>query len=86
MVVEKNPNVYVDTAAYPYEIKALLTSNLIERIGENKIIFGTDFPMPYENKTHNMKDYVECINSLDASQEIKENIFYKNFERLLGLP
>lgn len=84
MVAEKNPNVFIDTTAYPYELKALLTKDLIERVGSHKFIFGTDFPMPYEGHTHKMKDYVDCINGLDLSQEIKENIFYKNFERLLA--
>jgi len=84
MVVEKNPNVYVDTSAYPYEIKRLLNKNLIERVGDDKFIFGTDFPMPYEGKTHRMKDYTDCISGLDLPQETKEKIFYKNFERLLS--
>lgn len=85
MVVEKNPNVYLDTAAYPYEIKELLTKNMIERIGETKLIFGTDFPMPYEKKVHRMKDHVDSIKALEVSDEIKENIFYKNFERILEI-
>jgi hypothetical protein len=82
MVAEKNPNVYIDTTAYPYEIKALLTKELIERVGPTKFIFGTDFPMPYEGHVHRMKDYVDCIGSLDLSQETKENILYRNFQRL----
>lgn len=85
MVAEKNPNVFIDTAAYPHEIKNLLTENLIKRIGEEKFIFGTDFPMPYEGKTHRMKDYVDCINGLSLSQEIKEKIFHENLEKLLRL-
>ncbi|MFC2136880.1 amidohydrolase family protein [Bacteroidota bacterium] len=84
MVVEKNPNVYIDTAAYPYEIKELLTKKTIERVGENKFIFGTDFPMPYEGKYHEMKDFVECINSLDITNIQKEKIFYKNFQTLIS--
>ncbi len=84
MVTEKNPNVYVDTSAYPYEIKNLLTDDLIKRVGEDKIIFGTDFPMPYEGKLHKMKDYVDCINGLNLSLEIKEKIFYRNFEKVMG--
>lgn len=84
MVAEKNPHVYVDTAAYPYEIKKLLTVDLIKRVGEDKFIFGTDFPMPYEGKSHRMKDYVDCINKIDLPIELKEKIFYKNFENLMG--
>lgn len=85
MVTEKNPNVFIDTSAYPHEIKKLLTQDLINRVGRDKFIFGTDFPMPYEGKTHCMKDHVDSINSLQVPDEIKEKIFYKNFERLLSL-
>jgi hypothetical protein len=82
MVVEKNPNVFIDTAAYPYEIPQLLTPQLVERIGENKIIFGTDFPMPYEGRVHRMKDYVDAIDDLALSADIKGKIFSANFEHL----
>jgi len=83
MVVEKNPNVYLDTAAYPHEIRELLKQNLVDRLGPTKLIFGTDFPMPYENKIHRMKDYVDAINGLDLFRETKEAIFHKNFEQIL---
>jgi len=83
MVAEKNPNVYIDTAAYPYEIKELLTKKTIERVGEDKFIFGTDFPMPYEGKLHKMKDFVECINELEITTIQKEKIYYKNFQKLI---
>ena len=84
MVAEKNPNVYLDVAAYPYEIKNLLTEDLVRRVGEDKFIFGTDFPMPYEGKTHRMLDYIDCIISLELSPQIKEKIFYKNFEAMMA--
>jgi uncharacterized protein len=83
MVVEKNPNVFIDTAAYIYEIEELLTYNLIERVGEDKFIFGTDYPMPFGGTMHKMKDFVECVERLELSDKIKEKIFFKNFEMLL---
>jgi len=83
MITEKHPNVYIDTAAYPYEIKEMLTENLIMRVGEEKFIFGTDFPMPYEGKMHRIKDFVECVMELKISDELKERIFYGNFEALM---
>ncbi len=84
MVTEKNQNVYIDTAAYIYEIRQLLNKDLIERIGEDKFIFGTDYPMPFGQRAHRMKDFVDCINGLDLSDEIKQKIFHKNFEALLN--
>jgi predicted TIM-barrel fold metal-dependent hydrolase len=41
--------------------------------------------MPYEKKVHQMKDHVEAIRSLEISDEVKENIFHKNLERILGI-
>lgn len=83
MVVEKNTNVYIDTAAYVYEIPQLLTLDLIERLGPHKFIFGTDYPTPFAGKTHRMKDFVDCILGLKLPEDIKEGIFSKNFEEML---
>lgn len=84
MIVEKHPKVYIDTAAYPYEITDLLKEKTIMRIGEEKIIFGTDFPMPYEGKMHRLKDFVDCIMDLKISHELKEMILSANFEKMMG--
>lgn len=84
MVVEKNPNVFIDTAAYLYEIKNLLTLDLIERIGPNKLIFGTDYPMPYAGQVHRMKDFVDCIKNLNLPESILQGIFKENLETLLA--
>ncbi len=84
MVVEKHPNLYIDTAAYPYEIVDLLNENLIKRVGEDKFIFGTDFPMPYEGKMHYLKDFTEVIYGLKISDELKEKIFFRNFLNLMS--
>ncbi len=86
MVVEKNPNVFIDTSACLYEIPQLLTQNLIDRIGEDKIIFGTDYPTPLDRKNkHRMKSFVDCINALNIDDKIKEKIFSKNFKKMMGL-
>lgn len=83
MVVEKNPNVFIDTAAYAYEIPQILTPDLISRIGPNKVVFGTDFPMPYANRPHRMKDFVDAIHGLKLSDEVRHGFFRGNFNRLL---
>jgi predicted TIM-barrel fold metal-dependent hydrolase len=84
MIAEKHPNIYIDTAAYPYEIEELLTEKLIMRVGSEKFLFGTDFPMPYEGGMHRMIDFVKCIRQLAISNELKEMIFYRNFETLMN--
>ncbi len=80
MVVEKNPNVFIDTSAYLYEIKEILTMDLITRLGPNKVIFGTDYPMPYAGVIHQMKDFVECLKHLGLAEDVLDGIFHKNFE------
>jgi hypothetical protein len=85
MVVEKNPNVYIDTAAYLYEIETLLDDHLVSRLGEDKIIFGTDYPMPSEGRMHRMKDFVECVKALKLPEKVKEKIFSENLAKLIDL-
>lgn len=84
MVVEKHPNLYIDTAAYPYEIKEILTENLIRRVGEHKFIFGTDFPMPYEGKLHSLKDFTGTLYQLNIAAELKERILSENFIEMMS--
>lgn len=86
MVVEKNPNVFIDTAAYLYELGELLTPNIISRIGMDKVIFGTDFPMPYAGKPHRIRDFVEVIRGLALPSEIERAIFSENCFRLINGP
>ena len=83
MVVEKNANVFIDTAAYIDEIKQVLTPDMIKRIGPHKVIFGTDYPMPYADRPHEMSDFVDCIGGLDVSQEILQGFFCENVDKLL---
>ena len=84
MVVEKNPNVFIDTAAYLYEIASILTPDLLQRIGHHKVIFGSDYPMPYAGHVHAMKDFVDCITGLRIPSGILRGIFHDNFETLLN--
>lgn len=86
MVVEKHPNVYMDTSAFLYEIPKIINQNLIDRIGANKLIFGTDYPTPFGEQQHVMKNFVDCIKALDISEKDKERIFSKNFYDMLNKP
>ncbi len=83
MVVEKHPNVYIDTAAFLYEIPQLLTIDLVNRIGANKIVFGTDYPSPFCDIVHKMSDFVDCISELDLPSEFIDCILTKNVFDLL---
>jgi len=83
MVVEKHPNVFIDTAAYLYEIPEILDLNLIKRLGPQKIIFGTDYPSPFCEQIHRMKDFVDCIQGLDLPEPVLKGIFQDNIQLLL---
>jgi uncharacterized protein len=84
MIVEKHPNVYIDTAAYLYEIPRLLDVNLVKRLGANKVVFGTDYPSPFADEPHCMKDFVDCITSLGFSRSLLEDIFFDNINSFLS--
>ncbi len=83
MVVEKNPNVWIDTAAYLYEIEQILTPELLGRIGAEKVIFGTDYPMPCAGRVHRMRDFVDCVSRLRLPGDTLRGIFGGNIEALL---
>lgn len=83
MVVEKNPNVFIDTAAYLSEIEAILTPDIVERIGTDKIIFGTDYPMPYGGRVHRLRDFVDCLMGLKFTEAQRRMVFSENVEALL---
>ena len=53
------------------------------RVGSDKFLFGTDFPMPYEGGLHRMIDFVNCIRMLPISNELKALIFHGNFDQLM---
>jgi hypothetical protein len=84
MVVEKNPNVFIDTAAYIEELPHVLTPDLVDRIGPHKIIFGTDYPMPSPRRGHRMNDFVAAIRDLELPEDVKEGIFHGNLQALLS--
>ncbi len=84
MVVEKHPNVFIDTAAYLYEIPIILDLNLIKRLGKEKVIFGTDYPNPFAGVPHRMREFVECIKNLQLPEDVVDNIFSNNVEILLN--
>jgi len=73
-------------AAYPYEILDLVNSNIVERVGSAKWIFGTDFPMPYQGRMHRMADFVDAVRALPIEDSIKEGMFHENIKSLLCGP
>jgi len=83
MVAEKNPNVFIDTSAYLSEIPKVLTPDLIQRVGADRFIFGTDYPTPYAGRLHRMKDFVDCIKGLRFPEDVLDGIMSENVQMLL---
>lgn len=74
----KYDNYYIDlsgTGLFRYG----MLENMVNKIGSEKILFGTDFPIC------NPLMYVKAVEFENISNSDKENIFYKNAERLLSL-
>ena len=74
------PNVWVDTSSSLYALKKEQALALIERFGEDKVLFGTDFPMwEYPQELQRFYD-------LRLGPATCEKIFYQNFLALFDIP
>lgn len=72
-------NVYFDTAFTFNDIDENLFKKILEKHGEDKILFATDSPW------RDIKEDVDIFNSYNLSAEIKSKILYKNAIKLLEL-
>lgn len=78
-VAKHCPNVYLDTCCTWTQNNQIETA--VEKLGgSEQLLFGTDNPY-YDPKICIDKDLVE---QADISQADKDNIFYKNFERIFN--
>lgn len=73
-------NIYVDTAHYLMYVYPGVMETMMERIGADHIVFGTDCPLQGHMQIRFAK---EIINSLAISRVDKEKILYKNAAKLL---
>ncbi len=92
---EQNPkikailkNVYYDTAASPLLYDMSIFRNMIQMVGSDKIIFGSDFPLnlyPKNKQPIEMKTFIEDItNQAQLSEVERERIFSENITQVLG--
>jgi hypothetical protein len=72
-------NLYVDTSSSLYELSSDDANKLINMYGEERVMFGTDYPM------WDAGGELEFIEKLNLSERAKRLIFYENAERLYGL-
>jgi len=73
------PNVYVDTSSSIGFSKKEVIHKTIETFGEEKIFFGTDFPMWKHDEE------LKRLYDLKLKEDIMEKILYKNFEEFYDM-
>jgi predicted TIM-barrel fold metal-dependent hydrolase len=78
----KLDNVYIDTAHYLMYVYPGVMEKMVEIVGADKIVFGTDTPL---QAAMQMGFAIETINALDISSEDKEKILCGNAEKILNL-
>lgn len=72
-------NVYFDTCSSLAFIDSKKAKSLIERFGEDKFFFGTDFPM------WNAKSELDRFFQIDLTEKQREKILSLNIKRLLKI-
>lgn len=75
----KDAPVYVDCSSSFFALTRERAAELICLFGEERVLFGSDFPM------WNMKEELQILLSLSLDESMLEKILHKNAERLLGL-
>jgi predicted TIM-barrel fold metal-dependent hydrolase len=72
-------NVFFDTAASPFLYAPQIYNQVIQLVGEDKILFGSDHPLLAQGRL------LKEVRALDLAEEIKELILSGNAQRLLGI-
>jgi uncharacterized protein len=75
-------NVYIDTAHYLMYVYPGVMAKMVELVGADHIVFGTDVPLQGPMQ---MRFAIEIIEALDIPQVDKEKILYANAQKILRL-
>lgn len=78
-VKEAMEKVYFDTAASPFLYTPEIYHQVIQLVGADKILFGSDYPVVAQSRL------LREIDSLDLPEAAKDEILADNARRLLGL-
>ena len=78
-VKEAMNNVFFDTAASPFLYSPQVYNHVIQLIGGDKILFGSDYPLLAQSRVF------KEIQSLDLPEETENLILSGNAQRLLGI-
>lgn len=72
-------NVFFDTAASPFLYSPQIYKQVIQLVGAEKILFGSDYPLLAQSRL------LEEIRTLDLPEETRNLILSGNAQRLLGI-
>jgi predicted TIM-barrel fold metal-dependent hydrolase len=72
-------NVYFDTAASPFLYKSNIYSQVAQLAGEEKILFGSDYPLIPQRR------FLKEIQGLELQESTKQKILSGNAKQLLGI-
>lgn len=78
-------NVYYDSAASPLLYSSKIFRTVIDLVGSDKVLFGTDFPLilyPKRQKEPGFSLFLDEIRALDLSAEEWEKVMGGNAERV----
>jgi len=78
-VKEAMSNVFFDTAASPFLYSPQIYNQVIQLVGADKILFGSDYPLLAQSRL------LKEIRSLDLPEETKGLILSGNAQKLLGI-
>ena len=78
-VKEATSNVFYDTAASPFLYNPQVYTQVIQLVGGDKILFGSDYPLLRQRRV------LDELMSLDVPEETKNLILSGNAQRLLGI-
>ncbi len=74
-----NPNVWYDTSSALWAMSPEYASDLIHRLGTDRVMFGTDYPVKL------IEDELARFLAIDLSEEERKNILFDNAVRFLHL-
>jgi predicted TIM-barrel fold metal-dependent hydrolase len=81
-------NIYYDTSATPLLYEPSIFRRMIEIIGTDKILFGSDFPLRVYPRTQKAPDYSTFLDTIrdeaELSSEECDAILHQNLRSLLG--
>jgi hypothetical protein len=72
-------NLYVDTSSSLYELSPERATEIISMFGEERVMFGTDYPM------WDADGELVFIERLNLSARARELVFYENAKRLYNI-